>query len=163
MTTKDSHSKRWKLLVTYLTSRAKILKIVFVFCCLSTLLSCDDGSGIYHVSVHQLRIQESDYINKKVVVSGYFSRAFSEKNGPLFLYATKDDADMRNNPAGIAIKFIRNDNISIILPCLNHFVSMIGIYQYDDTPNTGGGLRLFVSPRISILDKPKIDGIFPSC
>ncbi len=136
---------------------------MLIFCCLPTLISCDDGSGIYHVSVHQLRIQESDYIDKNVVVSGYFSRSFSETSGTLFLYATKDDADMRNHLAGIAIKFIRNDDVSIIEPCLNHFVSMVGLYQFDDDPFTGGGLRLFVSARIGTLDEPEIDGKILSC
>ncbi len=106
--------------------------------------------GLEYVSVHQLRIQHYKFLNKRVYVKGYFARG----EGLIVLFATKDDAIMLNSPAAIPLVYQDEIKDKTRNSCMNHYVSLQGIYKEDNVSNFKG-YKLFMENPAIALDLPE--------
>jgi len=122
-----------------------ITSIIFVTACKEEFV------GFEKVSVHQLIFSSDNYLGNKVSVKGFFARG----EGSHQLFATKDDALLRNNPAGITIEYHDEYIMKSREPCLDRFVQFLGVYKSDS--DSSKGVKLFILAPGVLLDVP--DGI----
>ena len=131
-----------------------ILKKLIIVILLLNLSVCVYSETRYErVSVHQLVIQSDKYLDKNVRVKGYIARG----TGGIYIFATKDDAIMKNAAAGIPLKIINKLDLEGHASCLNRFVLIFGEYKYDDQSNTKGN-KIFTQNIAAALDIPIVSG-----
>lgn len=86
-------------------------------------------------------------------MKGFLSRSISQKGGAILLYATKDDAEMRNLVASVLID-LSSSSASSIEDCLEHFVEVAGIFQTTSRENAQGELGITDLEWMKILTTP---------
>ncbi len=106
------------------------------------------------VSVHQLRISSSEYINKPIFIKGYLSRSFANGAGRLLLYATKDDSFMRNLASSVPINLHNNLFLKENFECEEHFIEIRGVFRRSNAPNIQGGLSISDISWMMIITEP---------
>lgn len=134
--------------------RTAINALIFSICILASVVGCTEEPDRYYISVHQLRLEPEKYRNKEVALKGYLSHRLSKTGGPIFLFATKDDAEMRNNAAGVFIDVLANERLSTIENCLEHFVEVVGTFRETDDRYAGGGLGVTNVEWLKIITEP---------
>ena len=92
----------------------------------------------YFITVHQLRIEYERYIGHEVVIKGYLSGRLWEGVWPPYLYATSDDATMRNQSASVFIDVHNNPRLVELADCMERFVEVKGTFRETDDPELRG-------------------------
>lgn len=98
----------------------------------------EDNDARHYISVHELRIHHEKYIGKKIVMRGYLSGWNSASVGAPYLFATSDDAKMRNGAASVFIDLYENPWTKDISKCKEAFVQVSGIFRETENPNNSG-------------------------
>ena len=126
---------------------------LMAFFSLTIVSACSNESYRMYGSVHQLRIEPERYEGQSIIVKGFLSRSISQKGGAILLYATKDDAEMRNLVASVLID-LSSSSASSIEDCLEHFVEVAGIFQTTSRENAQGELGITDLEWMKILTTP---------
>lgn len=124
--------------------------------------SDEEMPGRANISIHKLRSNPSNYVGRSVVIKGFLSRAFSSTGGPIVLYATRDDAEMRNIPSSVFIDLHNNERLVDINNCLERFVEVAGTFRDTDDPYAGGGLGIADVEWLKIITEPTSELKSPS-
>lgn len=124
-----------------------LIKVVLrvLFACAFTamfLASCASEPDRLMATVHQIRIKPEFYDNKTVIVKGYLSRMLTENTGPVFLFASKEDAYLRNFPAGVFVDIPGDARDANMSRCLEHHVQVIGVFREVSDPSGNPGFGI---------------------
>jgi hypothetical protein len=112
-------------------------RALIIVCLIVLVGGCSDDE-VHHVSIHELRVHNQDYIGKKVVLKGFLSGRYAEAHGSPYLFATTDDAMMRNQAAAVFIDLYENPWVNDIDKCMEHFVQVWGTFRVTDNPYNPG-------------------------
>lgn len=113
------------------------LRALLTACLIALVGGCSDDE-VHHITVYELRIQSQDYSGKKVVLKGYLSGRYAEAHGSPYLFATTDDAKMRNQAAAVFIDLYGNPWVKDVDECMEHFVQVQGTFRVTDNPHNPG-------------------------
>lgn len=113
---------------------ARALIVVSLFVLVS---GCSDDE-VHHVSIHELRVHSQHYTGKNIVLKGFLSGRYAEAHGSPYLFATTDDAMMRNQAAAVFIDLYENPWVNDLAECMEQFVQVWGTFRVTDNPYNPG-------------------------
>ncbi|MGY6586989.1 MAG: hypothetical protein ACXIUB_01740 [Wenzhouxiangella sp.] len=106
--------------------------------CVSVAVVGCSNDETHYITVNELRSHHQVYLGEEVVLKGYLSGRYAEAHGSPYLFATSDDAIMRNQPAAVFIDLYGNAWVTDISDCMEKFVQVRGIFRVTDNPYNPG-------------------------
>jgi len=116
---------------------SKYVRLVFVYCVVIITPGCQED-GPRYISIHHLRIEHEKFIGREIIIKGYLSGMLAENLQPAYLYATSDDANMRNRSAAVFIDVYNNPRLIDISDCMERFVEVKGTFGETNNPHLKG-------------------------
>jgi len=103
--------------------------VVFIVCGCSS-----DSVGPKSISMYELIVHHEDYIGDELIVRGYLSRFVTDELGPIHIYPSKSDADMRNYTTAVFVDLLDNPWIVNLEGCINQQVEIQAFFRQTQNP-----------------------------